>query len=104
MLRRGEVRWYRSSQRDKKRPILVLTRSSALEFLTDVTVAPITSTRRDTPTDVILTRDDGMPRECAVNLDQVKTVPKGRIGAIITTLSAERMAAVRQALLFALGF
>jgi mRNA interferase MazF len=45
-----------------------------------------------------------MPRDCAANLDHLQTVSKGKVGALIATLPAERMAEVRQALLFALGF
>ncbi len=67
-------------------------------------MAPITSTIRDIPSEVALTPADGMPRKCAVNLDHVQTVSKGRIGSLITTLDGRRMAEVRSALLFALGF
>jgi mRNA interferase MazF len=103
-MRRGEIRWYRFQRPDKERPVLVLTRSSALEFLDDVTVAPITSTVRDIPSEVALDRADGVPRDCAVNLDHVQTVPKARLGRVITTLSADRMREVRTGLIFALGF
>lgn len=103
-MKRGEVRWYRFAQPDKKRPVLVITRSSIIEYLGEVTVAPITSTIRDIPSEVALTTQDGMPRDCAVNLDHLQTVSKGKVGALISTLSAKRMADVRQALLFALGF
>ncbi len=48
-LRRGEVRWYKFRRPDKKRPVLVLTRDSALDFLGEVTIAPITSAVRDIP-------------------------------------------------------
>ena len=103
-MRRGEVRWYRFQQPDKKRPVLILTRDASHEFLTEVTIAPVTSTVRDVPSEVSLGPVDGMPRDCAVNLHHVQTVPKHRIGGLITTLAAPRMADVRSALLFALGF
>jgi mRNA interferase MazF len=103
-MKRGEVRWYRFSRPDKNRPVVVLTRDSALEFLGEVTVAPITSTIRDIPTEVILTKEDGMRRDCAVNLDHIQTVLKGKIGPLITTLSPVKMSELRSALLFALGF
>lgn len=98
------MRWYRFPQPDKGRPVLILTRDSALEFLGEVTVAPITSTIRDIPTEVPLTKADGMPRDCAVNLDHIQTVSRGKIGPLITKLSAEKMFLLRAALLFALGF
>jgi mRNA interferase MazF len=102
-MRRAEVRWYRFSRPDKKRPVLLLTRDSALEFLGEVTVAPVTSTIRDIPSEVILTTEDGMPRDCAINLDHVQTVSRSKLGAVITTLRPKRMSEVRSALLFSLG-
>ncbi len=102
-MRRGEVRWYRFPKPDKMRPVLILTRDSALEFLGEVTVAPITSTIRDIPSEVALDAADGLPRACAVNLDHVQTVSRGKIGPVIATLGSEKMSRVRSSLLFALG-
>jgi mRNA interferase MazF len=103
-VRRGEVRWYRFSRPDKRRPVVILTRDSVLEYLGEVTIAPITSTVRDIPSEVLLGRADGLPRECAVNLDHVQTVSQGRLGGLIATLPAGRMVEIRTALLFALGY
>ena len=103
-MRRGEIRYYRFERPDKKRPVLVLTRDSALEFLGEVTIAPITSIVRDIPSEVVLTRADGLAHDCAVNLDHVQTVARARLGGLIATLPAGRMAEVRSALMFALGF
>jgi mRNA interferase MazF len=104
VVRRGEIRWYRFTRPDKKRPVLVLTRDSALDFLDEVMVAPVTSTVRDIPTEVQLGAADGLPRDCAVNLDHVQTVSKARLGAVVATLGAGRLTEVRAALLFAVGF
>lgn len=101
-LRRGEVRWYAFARPDKRRPVVVLTRDSVLEYLGEATVAPITRTVRGIPSEVPLGPDDGMPEPCAVNLDHVQTVAGGRLGALVTTLSTQRMAEIREALLFAL--
>ena len=57
-MRRGEIRWYRFARPDKRRPVLILTRDSALEFLQEVTVAPVRSTIRDIPSEVVLTAAD----------------------------------------------
>jgi len=103
-MKRGEVRWYTFSRPDKKRPVLILTRDSALEFLGEVTVAPVTTAIRDIPSEVLLTKADGMPKHCAVNLDHLQTVSKGKIGALITTLSPSKMQQIQPRLLFALGF
>jgi len=102
-MKRGEIRWYKFQPPDKNRPVLILTRDSILEYLGEVTVAPITSTIRDIPSEVFLSRAEGMPKECAVNCDHIQTVSKGKIGSRITTLSSEKMDQVREAILFALN-
>ena len=103
-MRRGEVRWYRFAQPDKKRPVVILTRDSAIQYLGEVTVAPVTSTIRDIPSEVLLSQRDGMPRECAINLDHLQTVSRGKIGPLIVSLPLAKMNELRDALLFALGF
>ena len=102
LIRRGDVRWYRFARPDKQRPVVVLTRDAALEFLAEVTVAPVTSRIRDIPTEVVLTSDDGLPRTCAANLDYVQTVSRTRVGSLITMLRAGRMRQIADALRFAL--
>jgi mRNA interferase MazF len=83
---------------------VILTRDSVLEYLGEATVAPITRTVRGIPSEVVLGPDDGLPEPCAVNLDHVQTVARGRLGTLVTTLTGRRMAQIREALLFALGF
>jgi mRNA interferase MazF len=100
---RGEVRWYKFSPPDKRRPVLILTRESVLEYLGDVTVAPITSTIRDIPSEVRLDKEDGMPHDCAVNCDHIQTVSKSRLGPLVTTLMPAKMREVAAAVGFALG-
>ena len=102
-MKRGEIRWYKFRAPDKKRPILILTRDSMLSYLGEVTVAPITTTVRDIPSEVFLSKDEGMTRDCAINFDHIQTVSKGRVGSLITTISPEKLEQVRQAILFALG-
>lgn len=68
-MKRSEVRRYRFASPDKNRPVLILTRDSVLDYLGEVTIAPITSTIREIPSEVVLTEEDGMLRTCAVNLD-----------------------------------
>ena len=102
-MKRGEIRWYKFKTPDKKRPVLILSRNSIMGYLGEVTVAPITSTVREIPSEVQLNRQDGMPRECAVNCDHIQTVSKAKIGSLITTVSAEKLTRVRDAVTFALA-
>jgi mRNA interferase MazF len=100
----GDVRWYTFREPDKRRPVLILTRNSAIPFLTSLTIAPITTTIRSIPTEVVVTQADGLFTECAINLDNIQTVQKAGIGAFIAHLSIHRMREVRKAVEFALGF
>ena len=102
-MKRGEIRWYKFKAPDKKRPVLILTRDSILEYLGEVTVAPITTTVRDIPSEVFLSKQDGMIKECAINFDHIQTVSKGKIGSLITTLPTDKLEKVSKAIQFALN-
>jgi len=101
-MNRGEVRWYKFALPDKKRPVLILTRDSVLEYLGEVTVAPITTRIREIPSEVYLTHEDGMARPCVVNCDHLQTVAKAKVGSLITTLSSRKIRAVSMAIQFSL--
>lgn len=103
-MNRGDVCWYTFKAPDKKRPVLILTRDSAIAVLNSVTVAPITSTIRSIPTEVVLNKDDGLSHSCAANFDNLQTVPKSSIGDRIARLTARRMEEAAKAVAFALGF
>jgi mRNA interferase MazF len=83
--------------------VVVLTRDSALTYLATVTVAPITSTVRGVPSEVLLTEEDGMKTSCAVNLHNVVTVSLDRLGKRIARLSSARTNEICAALRFSLG-
>ncbi len=100
---RGDIRLCRFPPPDKARPVLILTRSSAIAYLSRVTVAPITSSIRGVPSEVAIGEEDGMKQPCAVNLHNVVTVAKDRIGRRTGQLREERMCEVCRALDFAIG-
>ena len=100
---RGELRWYKFKHPDKKRPVVILTRNSILEYLGEVTIAPVTSTIRDIPSEVLLSHGDGMLNDCAVNCDHIQTVSKSNVGSMITSLSKEKLNEIRYAINFALN-
>ena len=98
-----KVRWYKFIKPDKKRPVLILTRDSVLDYLGEITVAPITGTVRNIPSEVFISKAEGMPLDCAVNCDHLQTVSKGKIGAVITSLPPAKMVDVGRAIRFALN-
>ena len=73
-LRRGDVRLCRFLPPDRERPVVVLTRDSAIGLLATVTFAPITSTIRGVPSEVMLDVEDGL-----------------RLGRLVANLSDQRM-------------
>lgn len=70
--RQGEVWWAQAE--DKRRPVLVVTRSDAIPVLTRVIVAPVTRTVRGIPTEIALGPDDGLAVECAASFDHVQPI------------------------------
>jgi mRNA interferase MazF len=100
---RGDIRLYQFAAPDKKRPVVVLTRDSAVSYLATVTVAPITSTIRGVPSEVVLDEKDGMKAPCAVNLHNAVTVSQQRLGKRVAQLSSLRMDEICFALRFSLG-
>jgi len=102
-MKRGEIRWYKFKSPDKRRPVVILTRDSILEYLGEVTIVPITSTIRDIPSEVLLTHEDGMRKDCAINCDHIQTVSKNKIGSEITTLTQDKLKQLSKAIWFALN-
>ena len=101
-LNRGDVYLCQFAPPDKQRPVVVLTRQSALRHLSTVTVAPITSTIRDVPSEVILDVEDGMKGRCVVHLHNAVTISQARLGKRVGGLSRQRMQEVCAAVRFSL--
>jgi mRNA interferase MazF len=102
-MQRGDVCWVIFDPPDKRRPAVILTRNSAIRYLSAVTVAPVSTTIRSLPTEVRLGPADGLPDECVLSLDGIHTVRKSRVADRIGSLDEGKMARVESALLFALG-
>lgn len=103
-LKRGEIRWYTFRLPDKRRPVLILTRTEIIDQLNEIIVVPATRTIRGLTSEVILTPDDGMPVTCALNFDHMSLAQRNRIGPFLCALPQPRWQEVRRALLVACGF
>lgn len=99
---RGEIWWVEQADAGR-RPHLVLARDAALPVLTAYLAVPATRTIRGIPTEVVLTRADGMPEECALSLDNVAPIPRPFFRERICTLSDGKMREVCEALAVAAG-
>jgi mRNA interferase MazF len=89
---------------NKRRPVLVLTRQDMIGRLHTVTVAPITSTIRGAPSEILIGVREGLRHPSVVNLHHVATVPLGDLRNFVGSVSQEIMHAVRDAMLFSLGW
>jgi mRNA interferase MazF len=101
---RGEIWQFAFPRPQGKRPVLVLTRSDMIPALHTVTVAPLTSTIRHVPSEVVVGPEVGLGHPSAINLHHVATVPRSGLRSFVGTVPRDVMERVRRALLFALGF
>lgn len=90
MVTRGGVFWL-DLEAEHRRPVCVITRDEALPVLQNVVVALVTTVVRGLPSEVPIGREDGLPRDGVITLDNVKTVPKALLTERITQLSAAKM-------------
>lgn len=96
--RRGEV-WWCELPEISRRPVVVLTRDSAIPRLRRALIAPCTTNVRGLPSEVVLeVGDDPVPRRSAVNLDSVESVSVGALTERLGRLSTDRMREICSAL------
>lgn len=100
---RGDVRLCPFARPNKIRPVVVLTRDRAIDYLSHVTVAPVSSTIRGNASEVVLSDEDGMKAPCAINLHHAITVEKSRLGRRVAQLHPSRMVEICRALSYSLG-
>ena len=87
---RGAIFWL-DLEVERRRPVCVLTRDEAIPGLRNVVVALVTARIRGLVSEVRLGPGDGMPRECVISLDNMRTVAKAQLTEPITRLGAERI-------------
>ena len=82
--RQGDIWW--AEAEDKRRPVLVVTRSEAIPVLNWIVVAPLTRTIRGIPTEIHLDLDQGVDAPCAASFDNLQPIRKtfltSRIGSL----------------------
>ena len=100
----GDICWHKFKEPDKRRPVLVLTNNDLIQKLTQITIAQVTTTIRGNKTEVLLDETNGMLEDCAINLTNLQTVQKNKIGSYITHLSPLKMVEVFEAIKFVFDF
>jgi len=86
---------------DKPRPVVVLTRELIRPRLTNVTVAPITSTIRGLSTEVLVGARNGLDHPSAISCDNIQTIPKVQLGRLIGYLLPDQETLLTEAITLA---
>jgi mRNA interferase MazF len=102
-LQRGDIWWADLLPPAGTRPVVLLSRDRAYTSRDFITIAPVGRTIRGINSEVVLTTADGMRERCAVNLDDIQTISKARLRNYQTALSPEKIAAVNEAIKYALS-
>ncbi len=111
MVRRGDIFFADlspviGSEQGGWRPVLVVQNDIGNRYSPTVIVAAITSRidKAKLPTHIALeARDNGLPKASVILLEQIRTIDKARLNERVTTLSAEEMKAVDEALQVSFG-
>lgn len=83
---------------DKPRPALLLTRAAALDLLSWVTVAPITSTVRGLTTEIPVGPRNGLDHDSVVSCANITTVRRDAVGGTIGLLFDDQEPALARAI------
>ena len=101
-MRRNEVWWAELPSPVGPRPVVLLTRDSVIDSIDSIVVALVTRTVRELPTEVRVGQQEGLPRPCVVNLDNILTIPKARLTRQLGALSQDKVEQLNQAIKTAL--
>lgn len=99
---RGDIWWVESPSR-ARRPFLIMTRSAAIPVLNSVLAAPLTRTIRNLPTELPLSRADGVPQESVASFDNMTVIAKSHLVERIAKLEPVRISEACRALQAAVG-
>lgn len=92
----GEVWW--AEGEDKRRPVLVVTRSEAIPVLNRILVAPVTRTVRGIPTEISLGSAEGLDVDCAASFDNLQPIGRSFLTSRIGNLNHLRRGEICRAL------
>ncbi len=84
----GEIWW--AETENKRRPVLVVTRTEAIPVLTGIVVAPVTRTIRDIPSELRLGADENLEVECAASFDNLQRILRSALTKKIGNLDSRR--------------
>jgi mRNA interferase MazF len=99
-----ELWWAQLPSPAGRRPVMLLSRDLAYEFLNNVLIVEVTSTIRHIPQEVFLGPREGLPRRCVANFDKLHRVRRDSLRGRIGALAKARVPEVKRAVGHALGW
>lgn len=103
-MKQYEIHWAELPAPIGRRPVVLLTRTAAYEYLTKIIVAEITTTIRNIPQEVQLGRSEGMRQRCVANLDNVHVILKSALRERAGAVAPSRQREIKRALGYALDW
>ncbi len=97
-MKQYEIWWAALSGPAGRRPVLLLSRDSAYDYLNKFAVVEITTHIRNIAVEVPLGRAEGMPSRCVANFDNLRTVPRAVLQRRAGTVSPKRHVEIKRAL------
>ena len=97
--------WWASLPRPVgRRPVLLLSRSGAYDYLNKFLAVEITSTVRSIAVEVLLGRAEGLSQRCVANCDNIRTVSRSALVKRIGQLAPRRVPELKRAVGHALAW
>jgi mRNA interferase MazF len=81
----GEIWW--ADAEDKRRPVLIVSRSGSAAVLNRIVCAPVTRSIRGIPTEIALGKSEGFKTNCVASFDNLQLVRRASLAARIGSLS-----------------
>ena len=103
-MKQYEIWWAELPQPAGRRPVLLLSRDSAYNYLTSVLVVEITTTVRNIPVEVAIGKAEGLKKASAINCDNLRTLAKARLKERIGALAHPRTLDLKRALGYAVAW
>jgi len=99
-----EIWWADLPKPAGRRPVLLLSRSSAYSYLHKFIVAEITTTVRGIPIEVALGTREGLHKTCVVNCDNLRTIARSALVRKLGSLHPGRHPDVKRAVGYAFSW
>ena len=103
-MKQYEIWWANLPAPAGRRPVLLLSRNSAYQYLHKFLVMEITTTIRGIAEEVRLGRGEGLPKPCVANCDNLRTVARSALLKRAGVLAAGREIELKRAIGHALAW